>query len=246
MTITNDDGTIDEIVSVSLDRDAIEDNGLDLDTVKSDIELSSLNEAKQIVYQFNSRLQTDLMLNINSEAHSVLSSFINGIEVVGNEWSDDTYVIGIRFKNDDVYRYYYNITETVEVETTTEEHFFYDKVSYQSYTMYMNYGDLYTRLSAYYSYKYPQFNMTDTELVYTYVADSSRQHSNADYVTRVQGKYYHSWVVDGSGEVVTFHYNIANRTNWIIVCIGVAILTAGVLGIVDAIKNKINKKEKIN
>lgn len=243
MTVTNEDGTIDELVSVTLDRGIIAESGENYDAIHEDIELCGFNEAKQIVYQFNNKLETDKFL-ATKETYEILSSFNNGVTVVGNKWQDDTYTIGVRFKNIDVYRYYYGISEEVEVQTTTEKHFLYDKVSYRAYTMYVSRGDLYNRLSAYFS-KYDAFNVEDTELVYTYVTDSSRQHSDADYIIRQQGKFYHSWVVDETNEVVTFYYNIANRTNWIIVCIGIALLLTIFISIIAIIKNNLNKS-KIN
>ncbi len=246
MTVSNEDGTIDEVVSVTLDRTTIAESSVNIDDIKADIEFSSVNEARQIVYQYNSRVQNDLMLNLDSEAQQTLGKFIDGIEVVGNTWQGDTYLIGIRFKNEAVYRYYYNITEDIEPTTETEEHLFYNKLTYQAYTMYMSYGDLYNRLKAYYTSHYPEFNLTDTELIYTYITESGRQHSDADYIVRSQGKYYHSWIVEDSGEVITFYYKIANRSNWILMCITVALVTTLVMVLIALIKNKLNKKYKNN
>lgn len=245
MTVSNDDGTIDELVSVNLDRDKILDKGYDIDIIKRDIERASVNEAKQIVYQFNSQVQSDMILNLNPEAQLILASYMNGIDVIGNKWEEDSYHIGIRFKNIDVYRYYYGITEAVAPTMETEEHFLYDKVSYKSYTMYVNYTELYNRLNIYFTSKYPEFNLTDTQLVYTYVSDSGRQHSDADYIVRSQGKYYHSWVVEDGGKIINFYYKVANRSNWILVCITISLGITLIVGIVALINNKL-KKKKIN
>ena len=78
----------------------------------------------------------------------------NGIEIIKSDWKDNTYVIGIRFKNIDVYKYYYGIKENTKVEMQTDEHFFYDKVYYYASTMYVKHHDLYDSINVYYSTKY--------------------------------------------------------------------------------------------
>ncbi len=161
-TVINEDGSIDELVTVELDEKAIADANLNLDSVKSEIKDVAMNEAKQIVYQFENKIQSDLLL-CSIETREILVSFIGGIQVVGNEWQDESYTIGIRFKNKDVYKYYYNITENVDVELTEEKHFLYNKYSYNAYTMYASYSDLYNKLSEYFSNKYPQFTDADVE-----------------------------------------------------------------------------------
>ena len=128
MTVTNEDGSIDELVYVSLNEEEIINAGYTLDEMKNRISVSSMNEAQQIVYNLNLKISIDIATTSDSETISILNSFKNGIEVVGNTWQDDMYVIGIRFKNSDIYRYYYNITNNSSSKTYTEKHFFYNKI----------------------------------------------------------------------------------------------------------------------
>ena len=128
-----------------------------------------------------------------------------------------------------------------------EEHFFYNKVYWYGNTMYLKHRDLYNNLKAKYENNYPNLiNHTDAKLTYTYCADLRRQHSDADYIEKVDGKYYHTWVVDKDNldEQVMFYYNVANTYNWIIVCILITLFVTVILSIVVLITK--NKKVNIN
>ena len=249
MTVTNDDGSIDELVYVSLNEEEIINAGYTLDEMKNRISVSSMNEAQQLVYNLNLKISIDIATTSDSETISILNSFKNGIEVVGNIWQDDTYVIGIRFKNSDIYRYYYNITNNSSSKTYTEKHFFYNKIYYYGLSMYVNYSDLYEKLNAYYSTNYPNLvESENNELLYTYITDLHREHSDADYITELDGKYYHTWIIDGNDltQELVIYYNVANRTNCMIVLIGVGILISGILLLIAYFVNKKTKKKEIN
>ena len=249
MTVTNEDGSIDELVYVSLNEEEIINAGYTLDEMKNRISVSSMNEAQQIVYNLNLKISIDIATTSDSETISILNSFKNGIEVVGNTWQDDMYVIGIRFKNSDIYRYYYNITNNSSSKTYTKKHFFYNKIYYYGLSMYVNYSDLYEKLNAYYSTNYPNLvESENNELLYTYITDLHREHSDADYITELDGKYYHTWIIDGNDltQELVIYYNVANRTNCMIVLIGVGILISGILLLIAYFVNKKTKKKEIN
>ena len=246
MTITNDDGTIDEIVTITIDTEEVVSAGHSVAELKDDIMIKSQAQAQAMKEDLDEKILNDLLMVRDEETTLVLNSFINGISVVKSDWIGDTYSIGIRFKNIDVYRYYYNIKENINVQMQTEEHFFYDKVFYYSNTMYVKHHDLYNKVSAYYSAKYPNLiNSEGNELLYTYKTDLRRQHSDADYITKQDGEYYHTWVVDANNleKPIMLYYNIANPENYIIVSvISVFVLTI-ILSGVAFVTNLINKKK---
>ncbi len=247
MTVSNEDGTIDELVYVTLNEEEIEAAGYTVDEMKNRISTSSLNEAQQIVYNFNMRISRDINSTTDSETIFTLNSFINGINVVGDSWEDDTYVIGIRFKNSNVYRYYYGISDESSTKTYTEEHFFYNRIYYYGLSMYVDYSDLYQRLNAYYSTYYP--NLVDSEnneLLYTYITDLRREHSDANYITELDGKYYHTWVIDQNNidQELVIYYNIANRANCMLVLLGCGILISGILLLIAWLINRKNNKKE--
>ena len=252
MTVTNTDGTIDELVYISLDTQAIIDAGydnLDIESMQTDITTTAMREASNIVDNFKQSIDDLLAFNFTMDfkTRTDLLNIRDGLEVVTSSWQDNTYVIGLRFNDINVYRYYYNITEEAEVQPTNEEHFLYTKVIYSGLNMYVNYSDLYLKLNQEFSAKYPEFIENENELLYTYVTESRREHSDADYVTYMDGKYYHTWVVDSENiaEPITLYYNIANRGNCILLCIGISILVCGVLLIIGLIVDKHKKKKQI-
>lgn len=252
MTVTNADGTIDELVYISLDTQALIDAGydnLDIESMQTDITTTAMREASNIVDNFKQSIDDLLTFNFTMDfkTRTDLLNIRDGLEVVTSSWQDNTYVIGLRFSDINVYRYYYNITEEAEVQPTNEEHFLYTKVIYSGLNMYVNYSDLYLKLNQEFSAKYPEFIENENELLYTYVTESRREHSDADYVTYMDGKYYHTWVVDSENiaEPITLYYNIANRGNCILLCIGISILVCGVLLIIGLIVDKHKKKKQI-
>ncbi len=252
MTVTNADGTIDELVYISLDTQALIDAGydnLDIESMQTDITTTAMREASNIVDNFKQSIDDLLAFNFTMDfkTRTDLLNIRDGLEVVTSSWQDNTYVIGLRFSDINVYRYYYNITEEAEVQPTNEEHFLYTKVIYSGLNMYVNYSDLYLRLNQEFSAKHPEFIENENELLYTYVTESRREHSDADFVTRLDGNYYHTWIVNGDnlGEEITLYYNIANRGNCILLCIGISILVCGVLLIIGLIVDKHKKKKQI-
>lgn len=252
MTVTNADGTIDELVYISLDTQALIDAGydnLDIESMQTDITTTAMREASNIVDNFKQSIDDLLAFNFTMDfkTRTDLLNIRDGLEVVTSSWQDNTYVIGLRFSDINVYRYYYNITEEAEVQPTNEEHFLYTKVIYSGLNMYVNYSDLYLRLNQEFSAKYPEFIENENELLYTYVTESRREHSDADFITKLDGNYYHTWIVDGNnlGEEITLYYNIANRGNCILLCIGISILVCGVLLIIGLIVDKHKKKKQI-
>lgn len=251
MTVTNDDGSIDELVYISLDDQALSDAGydnVDIENLQTDITTTAMREANAIVQNFKNRIDNQLLFTTDFQTRTALIAIRDGLQVVGSGWQNNTYVIGLRFQNSDIYRYYYNITDTTTVEPENEEHFLYTKVIYSGLTMYVDYSDLYNSLEAEFNAKYPEFiDSSSNELLYTYVTDLRREHSDADYVTYMDGKYYHTWLVDSENiaEPITLYYNIANRGNCILLCIGISILVCGVLLIIGLIVDKHKKKKQI-
>ena len=251
ITITNSDGTIDELVYVDIDANKVMEAGYSLQQVKDDVSLTSLNSAKQIVNNFENKVQQAFENAVLNQENSLkFIRMMGGIEILGNTWKDETYYIGLRFKNNDVYKFYYNIAENAKPKAETEEHFLYTEVKYTGLNMFVHYSELTTKMFNYLEEMYPNLvSNNSTELLYTYETETRREHSDANYVTHIDDKYYHTWVVDKNdlGKELTLYYNIANRGNCILVCIGislvisVALITIGV--IVDRKKKRKFKEE---
>ncbi len=247
MTVLNDDGTIDELVYISLDEGTITSSGYTIDEIKTKVENVSVRESQAIINQFKFELAQDILLSTD-ETRKILVSYQDGIEILYlNEWENNTFVVGLRFKNADVYRYYYNMKNISETKVSTEEHFLYDKIYYSSSSMFADYSALYNKIYDEIISEYPNFINQENKLLYTYVTDSRREHSDADYITNLNGEYYHTWEVEPNNisTNVTFYYNVLNRANCIIVCIGTTILVSGILLLIGYIVEK-RKNKKFN
>lgn len=245
MTVSNEDGSIDELVYVNLDAEKLMQAGYNLEQTKTQIMIKSKNEADELVRAYNIRLQGAILLNTDESEAKKLNSLLGGLEIIGNVWNENEYYIGLKFKNDDVYKFYYGITDEASPTAETEEHFFYTKVSYTGNSMYLRYSGLTQHLIDFYAENYPEFvTENSTELNYTYVSER-RQHSNADSVVARDGKYYHTWTVN-KGELdreINLYYNLANRGNCILVCLGISLALSAVLVTIGVI---VDKKKKRN
>ena len=247
MTITNEDNSIDELVTVTLIPEEVVSFGYSVEELKLDMQTNSQTKAQDMADKLNQKIFADLLLTFDAETIATLNSFKDGISVVKSDWKNNTYTIGIRFKNIDVYKYYYNISDNIKTEMQTEKHFFYDKVYYYASTMYVKHHDLYNLVNNYYSTQYPELIESETnELLYTYKTDLRRQHSDADYVTKQNGEYYHTWVVDKNNleEPIMLYYNVANPENFVLVALGVTAGVTIILLIIGFLINKFKNKEK--
>ena len=248
MNISNNDGTIDEMVYVSLDVEKLLEKDINIEEIKLDIRNNSLQIANEFKYVLNNKIDLDIMTMNDQESKDLLLGYKDGISIIINEWHDNKFSIGIRFMNENVYKYFYNITDDMPLEPKIDEGFFYNKLTYYGNTMYIKHFALYQSVRDYYSLTYPEFVAQDVRLKYTYVTDLRRQHSNADEVKFSNGQYYHTWNVDPNDidDKVELYYNIADKSNCVLVCIGItfAITTiiTGVAAIMYFIKNKNIKK----
>ena len=246
--ISNADGSIQEVVNIELDTvKAINAGYLKIQQLKDEISIDAKQEALKIKENLNKKIQVDLLLTTDEKQIQVLNSYYNGIEAFENKWNNNEYTIRVVFKNIDVYKYYYDISDDSKVEMKEEKHFFYTKMYWYGNTMFLKHRELYNNLKLKYETLYPNLiNHTDAILTYTYCADLRRQHSDADYIEKIDGKYYHTWIVDKNDveQPIMFYYNVANTYNWILVALVITYVVTGILWTIVLI-NK-NKKKKQN
>lgn len=247
-TQINDDGTIDEYVVVNIDDNDLINQGYSSSQIlslKTDVQDIGKNASKKLCNEFNSRVQTAILLATTQDEIDELKSYLNGVTALkGN--SANALVFGIRFKNASVYRYYYNIFTYQAPNYKYEKHFLYTKVYYYGLTMYADYTSLYNSIKAELSAQYPEIVANNkAQLSYTYETDMRREHSDADYITSKNGKYYHTWIVDNDDfeKPVMIYYNIANSGNCILICIGITIVLCGVLLMIALIIEKCKGKK---
>jgi len=245
--ITNADNTIDEVVSISLNAEEILNAGKSIKEVQDYIYKLSYAKADEMCDALNDKINTDLFLGVTEETAEILQTYKNGMEVVKADWQNNQFTIGVRFKNADVYKYYYGITEeNNKPKYYAEEHFLYTKIYFYANTMYTKHHALYESVKQQFSLEMPELVAVDNcELLYTYVTESRREHSDADYIQKIGNEYYHTWIVeDAENEIITIYYNVANSGIYIIICIAIVLIVTLILLLVGLIIT-INKRKKL-
>lgn len=243
-TITNTDGSIDEIVSVVLDVDAVIEAGENPTLVKNKIQQKGLENATKIYDKFILDIQVDINFSLDEQRIAVLKKYRDGLKIIGNVWQDDIYKIGIRFPSEYAYNYFYNIQDTASTPKLTE-HFFYTKVEYDGLSKFCRYGNLQTELTYEFNNEFKNLANVEPVLTYTLETELRRQHSNADLIQKINNKYYHTWIIEQNDEVLTLYYNVAKPTSFMIVSFVITLSLCVVLLIV-AIIIKANKKHNKN
>jgi len=246
--VANADGTINEIVTIELDEVAVVNAGYSVALLKQDIKTRSIDEAQNICDNFKFNIDLTMASDITEETKDILLEYKNSLDVVYADWENNSFTVGLRFKNVDVYNYFYGITETNKVVYQKEEHFLYTKVYQQRTTKYVAYSSLFNKLKDFYSANYVGLINSETnQLAYTYVSDIRREHSDADYINKINNNYYHTWLIDSENinEPIIIYYNIANAGNCILLCLAI---TAGLTAIIFFIvyfKNKLKNNKKL-
>lgn len=256
MVVTNPDGSINEVVIVNLD---VLTNS-DYLSIKTDAIRVAKLEADAMKSLLNTKIDVEFLTNGITEENAYLESYRNGIQFVSNLEKPNQMILGVQFKNEEVYKYYYGITNDSSSESVVEKGFLFNKVIYHGSSIYVKHNSIYLRLSDYFSKKYPDLiNLEEAEISYTRVSELRREHSNANYVTQKGGKFYHTWVYNAaevqdyqSNEIyadIMIYYNVANRSNWILLSIGLSLIVCFIMLVVSIIISKIKKtqiKNKLN
>ena len=235
MTITNQDGSIEEIVYLTLDKNQVVESGNNYLELQRQIENDCKNVATLILSDYAQRIEIDNMQKYAKRFDVLLSS----------KWVDDCYSIRLKFDDINVYNYYYGITDENDVEPTTEHHFLYDKISYVGYTSFAVDYSLVGKLKTYFEINYNEeiLNLSNCKFYYTIEASSKREHSNADFVSRVDGKWYHTWQIDINqpNRQVKLYYNLANRGNCVMLCVLIGLGVCAILLFIGILLSIINK-----
>ena len=236
-TIFNDDGSIDELATITLDRQKFIDAGYDYNNyleLQEYIASTASEKVNEIISNFNAKV----MLDIKNQANWRKLSKTKNTGV----WVGDSFKIGLHFEDYRAYKFYYGITDETSSEPTIEKHFFYDKVISKGYTMYASYNSLYQQLynefHDYFSVFCPELLNEKCELTYTYILDYRRE--------KIGGKYYHTWkLAEGeTDKVITIYYNLANRSHCILACILIGLAVCAILLLIGFAITKVKAKKK--
>ncbi len=199
LTILNDNGTIDEMVYVSVDKQTLESKGCNYQHTKDLIAEKSMLSAQKICNEFEWQLDLEIDFAEDVETKMFLTSLKGGVNPVVKDWQDEIYVIGLRFKNSNVYRHFYGITSGERKIDEVEKHFLYTKVIYYGLSSYADsrFTNLYNSLAEEFNTEFAGkfVDLQDTKLYFTYTTTEHREHSDADVIFKAGDKYYHTWEI---------------------------------------------------
>ena len=235
VTYHNDDGSIYEYVYLTIDDQALVNHGYNPDLVKVDIKTNSYIEASNLIKQYQSKLTAEYQTQ--SISNDKYTHLYGGVKILEQDWDGETYLIGLEFVDSTTYKKYYELLNGTIFNSNTKEieKLFYTKTYYYGTT---NYGDysIFNRIYNYYANTiFSTISPQETTLNYSYSVSTRRFHSDADktYLDS-NGNYIHTWKVNPEAPArnIYFYTISANRSMWIVVCIGISLLACAILSII--------------
>lgn len=251
ITYHNDDGSIYEYVYLTINEQALASHGHNIDSVKLEIQTNSHLEADKLIHEYQNKITQEYQnKQISNEEYTTLYS---GVKLLEESWNNNEYVIGLNFTNSTIYKKYYELLNGTTFNSNTKklEKTFYTKTYYYGTA---NYGDysIFNRIYNYYSNTiFSTISPQGTSLNYSYSVSTRRFHSDADEINLdSNGNYIHTWKIspDNPSRQIYFYTISANRSMWILTCLGVGLclcLILCVVGLIKYLKNK-NNHENIS
>lgn len=250
-TYHNEDGSIVERVSITIDEKELASYGYNVVLEEEKILIDINQRLKNLVQNYKNYLENKFIAEeISAEQYEVL---IIGVTPKNNGWTNATLIAELIYNSADDYHSFYSYlneggspTETTKEKT---EHFLYTKTTY---TGFANYGDfaLYNEVyNVYANSKFSRINPDATTLYYNYAVSSKRIHSDADSIyIDSEGNYIHSWLINPNEPSRTIHlYTIkANPSYWILICMGISLTICLISFIILLVKQKIHNSKKVN
>lgn len=244
--ITDDTGQILDKFIVELDEQAIRTK---MSATKlEDLKINIKNDLDEYVRQINNLLPY-------LQAKYPDKDFANGIVAKTIPWlsyEDKVCRISIEILyKDSSYLQLLNGSDNEEPEDDNPNEIVKD-LFIAKYMMYSNNAFMNMEDSQYYknySYKYPEFDVSDVNLTQVYGTTDSRLKSNADYKTSIDGINYHLWEVDTENNgyntmKMSYYYTTAVGTGWYIVALSLSFALAIILIVVYIIKRIQDRKYK--
>ena len=254
VTYHNSDGSIYEYVHLAIDEQELSKLGYNVSAVKMEIKTNSHLEANSLIDLYRNKVTAEYQSqNLTNDEYA---AYYNGILLIEEDWTNGEYLIGLSFNSSTIYKKYYELLNNISFNSQPKvvEKPFYTKTYYYGST---NYGDysIFNRIYNYYSNTaFASISPQKCNLTYSYSVDTKRFHSDADQVSLdSNGNYLHTWNVSPNepAREICFYTISANRSMWLIACIGIGLTTSIVLCIIGIIKylktkNKNNNNEDSN
>jgi len=158
------------------------------------------------------------------------------------------YEFCVKYKDVNLYKYYYNEKGEESHTVDLSGNFFYNKIRIVGDETSLTHREFSEKCEVGLKlYFYNIIKEYKDYMVFNLHASKRRLKSNSDFQEKIStGNYLHTWIIGENAEdEVQYYYNIANRQNWIMLSIGVT-LVIGVILFVISINIKENNKQKTN
>ena len=241
VTYHSDDGSIQEYVHLNIDEQTLEQHGYNIDSVKLQIQSDAHTEAKKLLDEY--RLKIYNQYNKGIVTNEEYTTLYGGVNIIEQKWQDNNYIIGIQFNSSSIYKKYYELLNNAAFTSKTKQvkKLFYTKTYHYGTTGFGDYS-IFNRIYNYYSNTiFASISPQENQLNYSYSVSSRRIHSDADRIRLdSNGNYIHSWKVspDEPSRQIYFYTISANRSIWIIACIGISLTLSITLTIIAIFKYK--------
>lgn len=249
-TYHNDDGSVIEQVSITINEQELADHGYNVLAEEQKILVDVNARLNQLILGYQSYLQG--LYTHNQLTAENYASLYSGVKAdMSTEWASGNLIAQLIYASQTDYQFFYIYLHGGMVETGTQEvvkKTFYVKTIY---TGTANYGDfaLYNEVySVYANSTFARFDPDATTLYYNYAVSSKRIHSDADNIRLDNnGNYIHRWKIDKDEPSKVIHlYTIQARPSyWIVLCIGISLGVCVIAAIIFAI-NKPKKPKQNN
>ncbi|MBQ0017069.1 MAG: hypothetical protein KBT30_00375 [Clostridiales bacterium] len=226
------DGSVEQLFVCELDKDKIEGAG------------HNYNEAKNYVENIFMNVYIDRLERLaqfRDETHSSITDFKFEQNI-----KDDMIYLSLKFPSVKAYKYYYSFDEEPEEETDDtirEDHLFYVKNINKSKNFYSGIDE--ETISSIESHFNNDFDLSDCEYNFYYGVPTDRLYSEDSEIIYTDDMVVHHWSFDAESmdnEIITYTISI-KPIMWYVLALSLAVILAGVLGVVCLIQKKSKKVE---
>lgn len=256
-------------IDISLNKKQIQENGYDYNKIMSEIYRDEL-QPTGVLYSLVKKIRTDYSTRVSetfAEHETLKNQYLSGfIETVISK-TDIGFSIYLSFSDVRYFLFFNKVTsgdKLIDVpfggSITTDKEFFvtsylqtvinpfntwWDQtISYKGTET-----DFKTAIADIFESNKLEdaknYELSNINLIFKFISPYKRLHSNADSITKSNGKYVHSWVIDPDNidEEVVFFRTSANTGIWYLIALGGAIIFV-LIGTTLYLLAKIFKKDR--
>jgi len=229
-----EDGSVQQCLTVELDKTDIEEHGYNFEDAKT-----------KVKFEMNSFLTGINQRHLTYCIENGLSIENSGVKFGVQEKDEVNIYCYVKFDSVTIYKDFYQIVDNPD-DTKVETHIFYNEYYSENPSVYANIEEnAYAQnIQAYFS----NYILEDVEYNFTYATSSNKIYSNSDNITYENGLKIHRWTfnADELNSATTRMYQIGIKTApWYIVALIIVFIFLIVSGIIISVKHFINKNKLI-